>query len=56
MRLLSKIALWISEVAEQKWKKGKYLFAAKLYRLATVFVRRDVKLMKELLKRLEETQ
>lgn len=56
MRTLSRIAFWISKVADHKAKFGKYLFAAKLYRLATVIVRRDVDLMRELLKRIEETK
>lgn len=56
MKLSSRIAFWISKVADRKSEKGKNLFAAKLYRLATRIVRRDVKLMKELLRRIEEAK
>ena len=56
MRLSSRIAFRISEVAEQKWKRGKYLFAAKLYRMATAMVLHDVSLMRELLKQIEEAK
>lgn len=56
MRTSSRIAFWISEVADRKAEKGKNLFAAKLYRLATAIVRRDIELMRELLKRIEEAK
>ena len=56
MRTLTKIAFWISEVADRKAEKGKYWFAARLYRLATAVVKHDVSLMRELLKRIEETK
>lgn len=54
MNLLGRIGFWLSRMAEQKAKEGKYLFASGLYCLATRVVRRDVGLMKELLRRLEE--
>ena len=56
MRLLSEIALGISKIADYMSEKGKNLFAAKLYRLATVMIRQDTKLMEELLKRSRETE
>jgi len=54
MNLLGKIGFRLSRMAEQKARKGKYLLASRLYRLATRAVRCDAGLMKELKKRLEE--
>lgn len=56
MRTSSRIAFWISEMADRKAKRGKYWFAARLYRLATAIVLHDVSLMRELLKRIEEAK
>ena len=54
MNLLGKIGFWLSGMAEQKAKEGKYLFASGLYCLATRAVRHDAGLIKKLRERLEE--
>lgn len=54
MKLLGEIGLWLSRMAEQKTREGKYLLASRLYHLATKAVRHDVGLIKKLKERLEE--
>jgi len=54
MKFLGRIGLWLSRVAEQKTREGKYLRASRLYGLSTKAVRHDVKLIKKLRERLEE--
>lgn len=54
MKLLGKIGFWLSEMAEQKTREGRYLLASRLYYLATGAVRHDVGLIKKLKERLEE--
>jgi len=54
MKLIGKMGLWLSTVAEQKLREGKFLLSARLYCLATKAVRCDMGLLKELAKRLEE--